>query len=108
MVANVLEQPPYPAINGPAGRLSPFQAESGICWMLLVNIDLEPEFAESLAQADDSVVVWSPEEHGLVSQLRLDRLAAVIREHYRPEARFGHIEVWRRAAAWVQADTPKR
>ena len=49
MVANVLEQPPYPAINGPAGRLSPFQAESGICWMLLVNIDLEPEFAESLA-----------------------------------------------------------
>ncbi len=108
MVANVLEQPPYPAINGPAGRLSPFQAESGICWMLLVNIDLEPEFAESLEQATDSVVVWSPEEHKLLSQLRLDRLASVIREHYRPEARFGHIEIWRRSDARNRADDPRR
>lgn len=41
LVANVLQEPPYPAINGPAGRLSPFRAESGICWMLLVAVDLE-------------------------------------------------------------------
>jgi hypothetical protein len=108
MVANVLKEPPFPAINGPTGRLSPFRAESGICWMWLVNIDLEPEFAAALEQATDSVVVWSPEEHKLLSQLRLDRLASVIRERYRPEARFGHIEVWRRADAKVHPDSPAR
>ncbi len=96
-VANVLQEPPYPAINGPAGRLSPFRAESGICWMLLVAVDLEPEFAAGLARATDCVVVWSPEEYRRPSRLRLRRLAEVIRAHYRPEARFGHIEVWRRA-----------
>ncbi len=99
LVANVLKEPPFPAINGPTGRLSPFRAESGICWMWLVAVDLEPEFAAALEQATDCVVVWSPEEHNLVSRLRLDHLASAIREHYEPEARFGHIEVWKRAAA---------
>ena len=108
LVANVLKEPPFPAINGPTGRLSPFRAESGICWMWLVDIDLEPEFAAALEQATDSVVVWSPEEHKLLSQLRLDRLASVIREHYRPEARFGHIEVWRRSDARNPPETSGR
>ncbi len=98
-VANVLKQPPFPAINGPAGRLSPFRAESGICWMWLVDIDLEPEFAAALERATDCVVVWSPAEDKVVSQMRLERLTAVIRKHYQPEARFGKIEVWRRASA---------
>jgi hypothetical protein len=97
LVANVLQEPPYPAINGPTGRVSPFLAESGICWMLLVAVDLEPEFASALERANDCVVVWSPEEYRLPSRLRLRRLASVIRARYRPEARFGHIEVWRRA-----------
>jgi hypothetical protein len=99
MVANVLQQPLYPAINGPTGRLSPFRAESGICWMVLVDIDLEPEFAAALEQATDLVVVWSPEDYERGGQLQLERLGAVIREQYRPEARFGRIEVWRRADA---------
>jgi hypothetical protein len=103
LVANVLKEPPFPAINGPTGRLSPFLAESGICWMWLIKMDLEPEFVESLEQAKDSVVVWSPGEHALVSQLELERLAAVIRERYRPEARFGHIEVWRRSDTHVRS-----
>jgi hypothetical protein len=107
LVANVLKEPPFPAINGPAGRLSPFRAESGICWMWLVAIDLEPEFAAALEQATDSVVVWSPGEHELPSQLRLERLASIIREHYRPEARFGHIEIWRRSDARDRADGPQ-
>jgi hypothetical protein len=98
LVANVLEDPPYPAINGPTGRLSPFLAESGICWMLLVAVDLEPEFASALGRETDCVVVWSPEEYRMPSRLRLHRLAAVIRAQYRAEARFGHIEVWRRAS----------
>ncbi|MGP0066348.1 MAG: hypothetical protein ACLQGP_22515, partial [Isosphaeraceae bacterium] len=97
-VANVLRAPPFPAINGPIGRLSPFLAESGICWMWLVDIDLEPEFAIALERSTDAVVVWSPSEQLRFSRLRLDRLDAIIREHYRPDARFGRIEVWRRAA----------
>src|SRR5262249_54335162 len=97
MVANVLREPPFPALNGPTGRSSPFRAESGICWMLLVPIDLESEFVEGLEQAKDCVVVWSPERHHHPSQLSLDRLVALIRARFRPEARFGRIEVWRRA-----------
>ena len=99
LVANVLKEPPYPAINGPTGRLSPFRAESGICWMLLVAIDLDPEFAAALEQATDSVVVWSPDDFKGPTQLQLDRLHDVIRQHYRPEVRFGRIEIWRRADA---------
>jgi hypothetical protein len=99
LVANVLKEPPYPAINGPTGRLSPFRAESGVCWMLLVAIDLDPEFADALEQATDSVVVWSPAEYTRPTQLRLDSLHAVIQQHYRPEVSFGRIEIWRRADA---------
>lgn len=98
MIANVLREPPFPAINGPVGRISPFRAESGICWMWLVHIDLEPEFVRALEHEPDCVVVWSPGEHALPSQLPLDRLALVIRRDFRPEASFGRIEVWRRAA----------
>jgi hypothetical protein len=96
-VANVLRSPPFPAINGPVGRLSPFLAESGVCWMLLVDLDLEPEFVAALERSTDSVVVWNPAEFSRFSRLRLDRLTAVIQEHYRLDARFGRIEVWRRA-----------
>jgi hypothetical protein len=97
MVANVLKSPPYPALNGPTARLSPFRAESGICWMLFVHIDLDAEFADQLEQASDSVVVWSPHESPFTERLSLPRLTQVIRKHYRFDARFGQIEVWRRA-----------
>jgi hypothetical protein len=96
MVANVLKSPPFPALNGPTARLSPFRAESGICWMLFVDIDRDAEFAAELEQATDSVVVWAPDELGFASRLSLPRLTAVIREHYRLVARFGRIEIWRR------------
>ncbi len=94
-VANVLKEAPFPAINGPAARLSPFLAESGICWMLMVHIDLEPEFAAVLERSSDAIVVWAPDSHKYPSHLNLARLTEVIRKHYRLEARFGHIEVWR-------------
>lgn len=99
MVANVLKEPPFPSLNGPTGRLSPFRAESGICWMWLVKMDLEPEFVAAIEREKNTVVVWSPAEHRLLSQLNLERLAAAIRRSYVPEAVFGPIEVWRRADA---------
>jgi len=61
MIANVLNRYPFEALNGPTGRLSPFMAESGICWMTWVDIDLDPEFAEALQRADDSVAVCRTE-----------------------------------------------
>ena len=96
-LANVLKQPPFPSLNGPVGRLSPFRAESGICWMWLIDLDLDVPFAEALEQSHDSVVVWSPAEIGAEPRLKLERVTSVIRRHYRPEARFGPIEVWRRS-----------
>ena len=95
-IANVLKHPPFPSFNGPVGRLSPFRAESGICWMWLIDFDLDIPFAESLERTPDSVVVWSPAEIDIEPRLKLERLTSVIRRYYRLEARFGPIEVWRR------------
>jgi hypothetical protein len=101
-IANVLKHPPFPSLNGPLGRLSPFRAESGICWMWLVNVDLDAPFAEALERTPDSVVVWSPKEIHTQPRLELERVTEVIRRHYRPAAQFGSIEVWRRD------DSPQR
>jgi hypothetical protein len=92
-VANVLKG--FPAINGPVGRPSPFAAESGLVWAWAVDPTIEARFAEALEETPDSVVVWTPGEVGPVA-MDLDRLAPAIRRLYRPEARFGPIEVWRR------------
>jgi hypothetical protein len=98
VVANVLNRYPYESLNGPTGRLSPFHAESGICWMMFVNINLDAAFAESLEKAEDSVVVWEPSlpRRHTNPRLKLDRVFEVIRLRYEPEARFDNIEVWRR------------
>jgi len=95
-VANVINRFPYDTINGPTGRLSPFLAESGICWMHMVDMDLDPEFALSLIDSADSVVVWDPSQTAAESRLQLKRVIAVVREYYEPAARFGEFEVWRR------------
>ncbi len=105
-IANVLKQPPFPAINGPVGRLSPFHADSGICWMWLVDLDLEIPFAEALERTPDSVVVWSPAEVNLPTRLRLERITEVILHFYRPAARFGAIEVWTRQPDVDSGRTP--
>ena len=96
VVANLLRRYPFPAMNGPAGRLSPFLAESGICWMLLVNQDLDAVFAESLTRARQSVVVWSPGESGVEPRMGLPRVIAVVRREYELVERFGQIEIWKR------------
>lgn len=99
-VANILRQPPFPSLNGPTGRVSPFRAESGVCWMWLVDFDFDVPFASALEQTPDSVVVWSPNEVDVEPRMKLEKLTVVVRRNYRPEARFGAIEVWRRASGY--------
>lgn len=97
-VANVLRNFPYPAINGPAGRLTVFASASAIPWLLWFGSEREEEFALALANAKTgTVVVWAPEEIATEPNLVAGRLTDVIRRCYLPEAKFGVIEVWRRA-----------
>jgi hypothetical protein len=97
-VANLLRQFPHPAVNGPAGRLTPFPAAGGCIHLWKVAPGLEAEFAAALADTPDTVVVWVPDLVGPLPELQLPRLSAVVRRAYRPEARFGRIEVWRHRA----------
>jgi hypothetical protein len=95
-VANVLNRFPWESLNGPAGRLSPFRFDGGLPWLSWVRIDLDPEFARDLLNSTDAVVVWEPRQVEVDPAMRLERVIAVIREHFEPEARFGKVEVWRR------------
>jgi hypothetical protein len=94
-VANMLRQFPFPALNGPAGRLDPFPYESGIGWIWMVRQDLDSHFANALARISDVVVVWVPDER-VDKRMRLTDLTALVRCKFALSARFGRIEVWRR------------
>jgi hypothetical protein len=95
-VANALKGDP--AIVSMVDRPSVFPAE-GTTWLRMVNPGDEPVFADALEACRDSVAVWDPEgKIGPDAKFKIERVAAVIRRHYEPEARFGDIEVWRRKA----------
>jgi hypothetical protein len=94
-VANALKWDP--AVVSMIDRPSAFPAES-ITWLRMVNPDEEEAFARALEGCGDSVVVWDPDRIGPDPKFKLERLTAAIRRHYRPEARFGDIAVWRRMA----------
>lgn len=96
-VANFLRSTPFPAINGPAGRLTPFPAAGGVHWLRGIAPGDESRFARAVADDPDAVVVWVPGECGPGPTAHLASIEAAVRRHYRPEARFGFIEVWRRA-----------
>ncbi len=87
-----------PAVCSVLDRPSAFPAES-VAWLRMVRPADEPRFAEALKGAADAVVVWVPGEVFSESHYRLGVLAETVRRHYRPEARFGTIEVWRRRPA---------
>jgi hypothetical protein len=98
-VANLLRQFPFPSVNGPAGRVDPFRVESGLCWMVLVDQDLDETFARQLdTAADSTLVVWVPNERPH-PRLRLPRLVEIVRARFEPLGRFGAIEVWHRRAS---------
>jgi hypothetical protein len=104
-VANLLWAFPYPVINGPAGRLTPFPAAGGYLHLLLVEPGLEARYVEALERTPDSVVVWNP-RHG---NPRFPLLVKAVRRLYRPEVRFGSLEVWRHVASpRTPAEGPSR
>ena len=97
-VANVLRNHPFPTFNGPLGRLTPFRSVGGLQWLRWVGPAREPEFAQALETAGpDAVVIWAPDEMTRDARLAIPDVIATIRRSYRPEAKFGIIEVWRRA-----------
>jgi hypothetical protein len=96
-VADLLRNVPFPAINGPAGRVSPLTAEGAIPYLWTIDPEIEPEFAQDLAKAPSgSVVVWDPDRPSFTPDLDLTKVGEVVRRQYRPEARFGAIEIWRK------------
>lgn len=95
-VANLLRRHPFPAVNGPAGRPSPFPVPLAVVWSRWFGPGRDAEFARRLDRAAaDAVVVWTPDEPGVEPNLRLPLLTAAVRLNYRPEARFGAFQVWR-------------
>ena len=92
-VANVLKGDP--AIVSAVDRSSAFPTES-VAWLRMVNGQDEEAFAESLRKADDSVVVWSPDEVGPNPSFRTELIDDEIRRLYEFEEVFGPIQVWRR------------
>ncbi|MFO0950769.1 MAG: hypothetical protein U0835_06355 [Isosphaeraceae bacterium] len=94
-VAGFFRGHPFPTVNGPAGRLPLFPSPGGILWLRFAAPELQAPFEEALTRPGDAVVVWAPEAR-FEPRLKLERLEAVIRRLYRPEARFGIFEVWRR------------
>lgn len=96
-VMNMLRNVPFPSVNALVSRITLWPAESGVIWLWSVNPEREVRFVEALSKAPaGSVVVWSPGEPIFDARLRLDRLVAEVRRGFRPEARFGSIEVWRK------------
>ena len=96
LVANAFRKTPYPALNGPLGRLSPYPGPGNMAWFRWVGTGLEPDYCRALASAEYAVVVWTPGEKTDFPWMQLPRLVETIREHFRPEAKFGVMEVWRR------------
>lgn len=84
------------AINGPSGRRSPFRREGGVMWLHFVAPGDEPEFLASMERSADSVVVWEPEDDRLSARFKQG-----VRTLYRPEARFGSLEIGRRVPVRV-------
>lgn len=95
-VAGAFKRYPFPAVNGPIDRVSPWPGECGIGFIRVLGLDAESKFVEALKKAENSVVVWVPGETPSADRLRTTALDAYIREAYEHEKTFGDIEIWRR------------
>ena len=96
-LANLLRNVPFPAVNGPVGRISPLPGESGLIWLWSVEPEREPEFAAKLADAPGgTVAVWDPDAPTFTDRLALPNVSRVVRREFRREATFGAFQVWRK------------
>jgi hypothetical protein len=95
-VGNFVRDHPFPTINGPVGRLPLFPSPGGVLWLRFAAPGLERPFADALTRRQDAVVVWTPNLETWEDTLRLKSLEQIIRREYKPEAKFGGMEVWRR------------
>ncbi len=99
-VANVIQSYPYPPVNSPTARLSPFPCAEGIQWLYWVDRNLEGRFIEELIRRRErpTVVVWCPRRNDIVGSNRLIRLEQAIQDHFEFEAEFFAYEIWRQKA----------
>jgi hypothetical protein len=96
-VANLLRNVPFPAINGPAGRVTPLTAEGAMAYLLYVDPGVEVAYARALIEAPPGAcVVWDPSRRSFAAELELSVVRPVLERGYRPASRAGAIEVWRR------------
>ena len=96
ILANVLREPPFPAVNGPTGRRSPFRVESGVAWMEVVAEDLDETFARQLERLG---LTRSSSGRPLKSRMHPACHYSDSRPsspNATPRVRFGRFEVWRR------------
>ena len=97
LVANLLRNFPFPAINGPSGRVSPLNAEGPIPYLYTIDVGIEPEFAQQLEVAPtETVIVWDPDQPSFTNLLELPSIRRVVYQHFRLERKFGAIQVWRK------------
>ena len=97
---------PFPAVNGPTSRLTPFPAAGGIHYLSLVSPEQEDRFAEALDRHADTLVVWTPDDKLMVDELKFPKIEAVIRRRYHPLVQFGHIHVWGRSDCASGSEAP--
>ena len=94
-VAGVFRAHPYPPVTGATGHLSTFPSAGGLMHLCSVDPGIEDQYLDALEKTPGSIVVWAPDESQVDPRLKLPRLVQAIRRTYRPEARFGDLEVWR-------------
>lgn len=84
------------SINAPVARVTPYPCDSSLSWLILVNPDDEPRFAESLLKYKNTLVVWDPRVAEKRFQKEFPHLTETTKKYFEPIASFGDLEVWRR------------
>jgi hypothetical protein len=100
-IADLLWNVPFPPVNGPTGRLTPFPAAGGYIHLWMVDPGLLDAYVRVLKERPNILVVWSPGKPNRFFP-ELDR---AVHEDYRPVSRFGDIEVWRHKRAETPIDS---
>jgi hypothetical protein len=104
-VANLLKY--QLAVNGAAGRVSPFRNESGLLWLTQVGKE-ESDYVGELMDDPRTLVVWSPGLEGPDPGFEFPEVERAVRERFEPVARFGGLEVWGRKGAGSDKDARPR